>query len=172
MKTMIISDIHGYSKNLKRVIDIFNTTNCQRLLVLGDLLTPGPDYEEVLKMLNSMRYCMLCMRGNNDRNIYREDVDFNIIDNYLNIRLDQNNVFITHGHQFNRRNCPFLKKGDILIQGHSHIAWMYQENGMFFINPGSISLPRDHLGGTYIIYDDNTFFLYNLEEELLLSLKI
>ena len=47
MKTMIISDIHGYSKNLKKVLDIFYKDKCKRLIILGDILTPGYDYEEV-----------------------------------------------------------------------------------------------------------------------------
>lgn len=172
MKTMIISDIHGYSKNLKKVIDIFNQTNCQRLIVLGDLLIPGPNSEEVKMLLNSMRYCMLCMKGNNDNYIFPGELEFNVIDDYLNIKLDQNNVYITHGHRYNRKNCFFLNAGDILIQGHSHIAWMYEENNNYFINPGSISLPRDHSGGSYIIYDDNKFYLYDLNGNLLKSLDI
>ena len=172
MKTMIISDIHGYSKNLKKAIDIFNKTSCERLIVLGDLLRPGPDQEEVKKLLNSMRFCILCMRGNNDSYIYPGELEFNLIDDYLNIRLDSNNVYITHGDRYNRRNCPFLKEGDILIQGHSHTAWMYKENKMFFLNPGSLSLPRDNTDGSYIIYENNKFYLYDLDNNLLKFLEV
>ena len=172
VKTMIISDIHGYGKNLKRVIELFDAMHCQKLIVLGDLLTPGPDASEVKRILNSMRYCLLCMRGNNDNYIYSGELDFNVITGYLNIELDGHNTYITHGHQYNRRNCPFLKAGDIFIQGHSHIAWMYEENGKYFLNPGSISLPRDHTGGTYIIYEKDQFFLYDLENNLIESLEI
>ena len=44
---MIISDIHGYSKNLKKVLDIYTNNNFDMMICLGDLLTPGYDYEEV-----------------------------------------------------------------------------------------------------------------------------
>jgi len=166
MKTMIISDIHGYSKNLKKVIDIFNKLNCKRLIVLGDILTPGPNQEEVKKILVSMHSCMLCMKGNNDRYIFPGELDFNIIDRYLNLKLDDNNVYITHGDRYNKYNLE-LKEGDILIQGHTHIASMYKENNKYFLNPGSISIPRDNTDGSYIIYERNKFYLYDLDENLL-----
>ena len=172
MKTMIISDIHGYSKNLKKVIDIFNSEKCQRLIVLGDLFTPGPNGEEVEQILTNMKHCMLCMQGNNDRFIFNGSLDFNIIKDYLKIRLDNHDTYITHGDRYNRRYHPFLKIGDIFIQGHSHIAWMYEENGNYFINPGSISLPRDKTGGSFIIYENNEFSLYDIEFNLLKKIII
>ena len=93
---MIISDIHGYSRNLKKVLNIFYEENCKRLIILGDLLSPGSDYEEVKNILNNFKFSLLCMKGNNDNYIFSE-LDFNLIDGYLNIKLDDNNVFITHG---------------------------------------------------------------------------
>ena len=172
MKTMIISDIHGYSKKLKIVIDFFLKDNCKRLIVLGDLLTPGSNYEEVKEILNSMKWCIVCMKGNNDSYVFPGEFAFNIMDDYLNYKLDDNNIYITHGHKYNRRNCSFLKNGDVFIQGHSHMCWMYEEDGKYFLNPGSISLPRDHTGGSYIIYEDNKFFLYDLDENLLDFIEI
>ena len=85
MKTMIISDIHGYSKNLKKVLDVFYKEGCKRLIILGDLLTPGSNYEEVKNILNNFKFSLLCMKGNNDGYIFSE-LDFNIIDGYLNIK--------------------------------------------------------------------------------------
>lgn len=165
MKTMIISDIHGYSMNLKKVLNIFYKENCKRLIILGDLLSPGGDCEEVKSILNNFKFSLLCMKGNNDGYIFSE-LDFNVIDDYLNIKLDNNNVFITHGHRYNRSNIK-MSENDILIQGHTHMSFMYKENNKYFLNPGSISLPRDNTNGSYIIYEDNKFYLYDIEENLL-----
>lgn len=170
MKTMIISDIHGYSKNLKKVLNIFYKENCKRLIILGDLLSPGTEYEEVKKLLNNFNFSILCMKGNNDGYIYSE-LDFNIIDGYLNIKLDDNNVYITHGHRYNQRNIQ-LKDNDIFIQGHTHISTMYQENNKYFINPGSLSLPRDNTDGSYIIYENNKFYLYDIDENLINYIEV
>lgn len=170
MKTMIISDIHGYSKNLKKALDVFYKDNCKRLIILGDLLSPGYDYEEVKTILNNFKFSLICMKGNNDGYIFNE-LDFNVIDGYINIKLDDNNVYITHGHRYNRSNID-LKEKDILIQGHTHISSMFKENDKYYINPGSISLPRDNTEGSYVIYEDNKFYLYDVNNNLLNCLII
>lgn len=171
MKTMIISDIHGYSKNLKKVLEIFCREECRYLIILGDLLTPGNDYEEVKSLLNNFKFSLLCMKGNNDNYIFPGELDFNVIDGYLNIKLDNNNTYITHGHRYNRSNLS-LEEKDVFIQGHMHIGTMYSENNRYYLNPGSISLPRDNMDGTYIIYEDNKFYLYDIDANLLNFLEI
>lgn len=170
MKTMIISDIHGYSKNLKKVLNIFYKDKCKRLIILGDILTPGYDYEEVKEILNNFKFSLICMKGNNDRYLYNE-LDFNLIDGYLNIKLDNNNIYLTHGNQYNKFNIG-LKEKDILIQGHTHVSCMYKEDNKYYLNPGSISLPRDDTDGSYIIYENNVFCLYDVNCNLLNSLII
>lgn len=165
MKTMIISDIHGYSKNLKKVLDVFYKEKCKKLIILGDILIPGFDYEEVKNILNNFKFSLLCMKGNNDRYLFGE-LDFNLIDGYLNIKLDNNNAYITHGDRYNKNNIE-LSKNDILITGHTHRNTMYKENDKYFINPGSISLPRDNTEGSYIIYEENKFYLYDIDNNLL-----
>ena len=44
---------------------------------------------------------------------------------------------------------------------------MYKENNIYYINPGSISLPRDNTEGSYIIYEDDKFYLYDIDNNLL-----
>lgn len=166
MKTMIISDIHGYSKNLKKVLDIFYKEGCRKLIILGDLLSPGSDYEEVKQILNKFNFSILCMKGNNDNYIYPGELEFNVIDDYLNIKLDNNNTYITHGHRYNRNNINLNEK-DVLITGHTHVSKMIKDNNIYYINPGSISLPRDNTDGTYIIYEENKFYLYDIDHNLL-----
>jgi len=170
MKTMIISDIHGYNRNLEKVLHIFEKEKCKQLIILGDVLSPGPNFNEVKDLLNNFKYPCLCMKGNNDGYIFNE-LDFNIIDGYLNIKLDNNNVYITHGHQYNKNNIT-LKENEILIQGHTHISRLIYENNRYYLNPGSISLPRDNTDGSYIIYENNFFYLYDVNYNLLDCLRI
>ena len=37
MKTIIISDIHGHSENLKKVIDFMKIENIDNMIILGDI---------------------------------------------------------------------------------------------------------------------------------------
>ena len=59
-------------------------------------------------------------------------------------------IFFTHGHTFNvKAGTEALEQhartvgADIALYGHSHTAATTYRDGLYMINPGSISLPRD-----------------------------
>lgn len=173
MKIMIISDIHGYSKNLKKVLDIYTNNNFDMMICLGDLLTPGYDYEEVKTLLNnfSRKYDFTCMMGNNDR--YIDGLDFPLCEGYISLTIDGHRMFFTHGNRYNINNKSFMdREGDILIQGHTHSRWMYKEYTKYYLNPGSISLPRDDCDGSFIVYENNVFYLYDIDNNLESTLEV
>ncbi|MBR4262817.1 MAG: phosphodiesterase [Bacilli bacterium] len=171
MKILIISDIHGISKNLKKVLDIYNKEKCNFIFCLGDLFSPGWDSEEVEDLLNSKASNIICMKGNNDTYIYGR-LYFNLVDGYLKQNVDNHNFYLTHGHRYNRDIHPFLNDGDILVYGHTHRGMLLKENNKYYINPGSLSLPRDGTDGSYIIYENNRFNLYDIDNNLIDSLLI
>jgi len=63
MRLVVISDIHGSSKYIKKAIEVFNREQGDYLLILGDILYHGPrnplpeeyDPKEVAKILNEYR---------------------------------------------------------------------------------------------------------------------
>ena len=167
MKILIISDIHGYSKNLKKVLSL----KYDYLFCLGDLFVPGWDYEEVEDLLNSVASKIICMKGNNDTLIYGR-LRFNLIEDYYKVEIDNHNFYLTHGNKYNLSNHSFLKNNDVLIYGHTHRGLLLKEDNKYYINPGSISLSRDNTDGTYIIYENHTFNLYDLDNNLIDAIKI
>lgn len=59
-------------------------------------------------------------------------------------------VFLTHGHRygvkenlFNLRYKAIETEADIVLYGHTHIGKIDFEEGIWYINPGSASLPKD-----------------------------
>ena len=62
MKLIIASDIHGSAYYCKKLVDVINNENPDRILLLGDILYHGPrndlprDYapKEVIAMLNPL----------------------------------------------------------------------------------------------------------------------
>ena len=78
--------------------------------------------------------------------------------------LEGKTVFITHGHKFNISNPPLIGEGDILIHGHTHVQVIDSSNGYVYINPGSVSIPKENKEKSYMIYEDGVFKIKNLHD--------
>ena len=57
---------------------------------------------------------------------------------------------------------PKLKKGDYLVNGHTHIPANEDKGDFIYINPGSVSIPKAGNGHTYMIYENGEFALKEL----------
>ena len=161
MKLMIASDIHGSSYYCRKMIEAYRQEEADRLLLLGDLLYHGPrnnlprDYnpKEVISMLNEIKNELLCVRGNCDTEVDQMVLDFPILAEYCLLELDGRTIFATHGHNFNPDNLPMLKERDILLNGHTHIPANQNMGTYTYMNPGSISIPKEGSAHGYMIYD-------------------
>lgn len=61
---------------------------------------------------------------------------------------------MTHGNKFSKGFLPTYH-GDIFISGHTHIPSISKENNIIYVNPGSISKPRNGSLNSYAIFDNN-----------------
>ena len=161
MKLMIASDIHGSAYYCKKLLEAYKTEQADKLLLLGDILYHGPrndlprDYnpKEVIAMLNPMKQELLCVRGNCDTEVDQMVLEFPILADYCFIELDGHTIFATHGHVHNPKNLPMLKDGDILLNGHTHIPANQDMGTYTYMNPGSVSIPKEGSAHGYMIYD-------------------
>lgn len=161
MKLMIASDIHGSAYYCEKMIEAYKREGADKLLLLGDLLYHGPrndlpkDYnpKAVIKMLNSMKEELLCVRGNCDTEVDQMVLEFPILADYCFLELDGQTIFATHGHHHNPQNVPMLKNGDILLNGHTHIPANQDMGTYTYMNPGSVSIPKEGSAHGYMIYD-------------------
>jgi len=78
-------------------------------------------------------------------------------------------IFLTHGHRYNvkgslakLRNKALETGANIVLYGHTHIAKIDFEQGIWYINPGSASLPRDGERSFAIISIDKKGIVPNL----------
>jgi len=165
MKLMIASDIHGSAYYCEKMINAYKKEKADKLFLLGDLLYHGPrndlpkDYDpkKVISMLNDMAEEILCVRGNCDAEVDQMVLKFPIMAEYCILYLDNRMIFATHGHKFNEENPPLLKKGDILLNGHTHIPRFAKHENYYYINPGSVSLPKAGSNNGYIVLEDGKF---------------
>lgn len=161
MKLMIASDIHGSAYYCRKLLEAYKQENADKLLLLGDILYHGPrndlprDYnpKEVISMLNPMKQDLLCVRGNCDTEVDQMVLEFPILADYCFIELDGHTIFATHGHVHNPKNLPMLKEGDILLNGHTHIPANINMGTYTYMNPGSVSIPKEGSAHGYMIYD-------------------
>ena len=174
MKWMIASDLHGSAVYCRRMIEAFEREGADRLLLLGDLLYHGPRNDlpegyapkEVMPLLNGMKPKLLCVRGNCDAEVDQMVLDFPILADYAVLPVGQRLVYATHGHVHNLKNQPPLAPGDILLHGHTHIpAWTEFGEENLYLNPGSLSIPKDGSAHSYMTLERETFCWKTLEGE-------
>jgi len=164
MKWFIASDIHGSLYYANKMVESFNKENADRLLLLGDILYHGPrndlprDYnpKEVITLLNELRDKIICVRGNCDAEVDQMVLNFPIMADYTVIEDSGVFVFATHGHKFCEDNLPTVNF-DVLLCGHTHVPKNTRHEKYTYINPGSVSIPKENSHHGYIIFENGTF---------------
>ena len=172
MKWMIASDIHGSAKFCRMTLEKFESEKADRLLLLGDLLYHGPrndlpeEYapKDVIKMLNGIREKILCVRGNCDGEVDQMVLDFPIMADYIALDFGSSRlIYATHGHHACKENPLPMKKGDILLCGHTHVPACDELEDFTYLNPGSVAIPKEKSCHSYMTFEEGIFLWKNLE---------
>ena len=169
MTYVIASDIHGSALYCRKLLEAFEKLNADKLVLLGDILYHGPRNDlpegyapkEVIAMLNPIAEKILCVRGNCDAEVDQMVLNFPIMDEYKEL---ENGVFITHGHHLEDGGFPF-EAGDMVFYGHTHVPKIENKNGIVYINPGSVSIPKEDSRRGFILYDGKEVTFEILDEE-------
>ena len=173
MKWMIASDIHGSACYCEKLLAAYTREKADRLILLGDLLYHGPrndlprDYapKRVIAMLNEKKDEILCVRGNCEAEVDQMVLEFPVLADYALLALENKTVFLTHGHVFNENHLPPLKDGDILLHGHTHVPCRHLHETYAYLNPGSVSIPKEDSWHGYMTLEDGEFVWKTLEGE-------
>ena len=171
MKYLIVSDIHGALPTLEMVLDFYRKEKCDMLCILGDILNYGPrnripegiDAKGIAERLNSMADEIIAVRGNCDAEVDQMVLDFPLMNTYEMIEADGLKMFATHGHVYSPGNPPPFVEFDVLLNGHTHISALDNMGDYYYINPGSVSIPKGGTTNSFIIYENREFSLRELE---------
>ena len=172
MKWMIASDLHGSYFYASQMQQAFEREQADRLLLLGDLLYHGPrndlprEYapKEVIPLLNEKKEKLLCVRGNCDAEVDQMVLEFPVLADYAVLPVGQRLIYATHGHIYHVKNLPPLAPGDVLLHGHTHVpAWTEFGQGNLYLNPGSVSIPKENSPHSYMTLEGNTMQWKELE---------
>ena len=137
----VISDTHRIANSIKQLEGEIKGLDV--LIHLGDNVEDIPTIQKYYKgkIINVKGNCDFSTNVPNDR-----------VEEICGKR-----IFITHGHRYSvKENLSKLRYkaletgAEIVLYGHTHIAQIDFEEGIWYINPGSASLPRD--GATKFCY--------------------
>ena len=168
MKYLVVSDIHGSLYYAKKLDEIIKGENPDKIILLGDLYYHGPrnslteEYNpsEVAAILNKYKDIILCTKGNCDAEVDEMISEFKF-ENNIQININGTEFFFSHGHVYNSDNVP--PTGDVIMYGHFHTGFIKKEYGLIFVNPGSISLPKNNTAHSYAIIDENEIILKDVD---------
>nr|WP_315025076.1 metallophosphoesterase [uncultured Aminipila sp.] len=144
MRLFVISDTHG---KLDKVYKVYKTlTSVDAIIHLGDYVK---DAEE---LQNELGIDVISVKGNMDGSY--SDTDFKIL------TTECGKFYLAHGHMENVKmkyqNIFYRAEEEGCIAalfGHTHKPVFEEFNGIYLINPGSLSLPSDGTQGSYAIVD-------------------
>ena len=165
MKLLIASDLHGSAYYTQMLLAREAQEAPEKLILLGDVLYHGPrndlprDYapKQVIAQLSPLAEKILCVRGNCDTEVDQMVLPFPVLADYGWLYLDGRTVYLTHGHVINKAHPLAFAKGDILLHGHTHIPACEDCGDFMYLNPGSVSIPKEGSAHSYMVYENGVF---------------
>ncbi len=176
MKLMIASDIHGSAYYCEKMLRAFEDEHAGRLLLLGDILYHGPrndlpaDYapKKVIAMLNGIKESVLCVRGNCDTEVDQMVLEFPVLSEQALLSIDGTEMLALHGH----KAFPAVKSGTVVLSGHTHIPKLEERDGVFYMNPGSVSIPKENSRHGYMIFEHGEFIWKDFDGNIINRCKL
>lgn len=172
MKLLIASDIHGSAYWCRKLLEVYQQEQPDKLVLLGDILYHGPrndlprEYapKAVIALLSPLAEKILCVRGNCEAEVDQMVLPFPCMAPYSQLLVEDKTFYLTHGHHENPRNLPRLNPGDVFLSGHTHVKEDILVEGVRCLNPGSVSIPKDG-SHSCLVYDNGEFSFRILEED-------
>jgi len=136
MRILVISDSHKRYSRVDKIIRANPTAT--NIFFLGDVVS---DVEDLIYEYSDRNFYIVS--GNCD--FYSTYKSFDII------TIENKKILYCHGHTFGVKSgsTGSLKKYaiengcDIALYGHTHIANIEYDNGLYVVNPGSVSSSRE-----------------------------
>ena len=145
MRIVVISDSHKRTNVIDNILSA--EPEASHVFFLGDNVSDLDDFEFLYpqKIFHKVS-------GNCDYISNEPCVNIEIIEN--------KKILYTHGHTYGvkygtDRLIESAKNNayDIVLYGHTHISKILYEDGIYIVNPGSCSKPRDGLRPSYAVID-------------------
>ena len=173
MKFLFASDVHGSVYDMFRLAERISEEKPDKAIFLGDFCgrSEGKLFREAVEKIACP---ILYVDGNcdDDETLARyglSSVGIEYVDYAFGRR-----IYCTHGHIKNRFYPPdYLVDGDVFCYGHLHTPFIEKQNGVWYVNCGSMARPRGGKEKTYAVIEDGVAYIRDGEYgETLLEVKL
>ncbi len=143
MKILVLSDTHG---NIKSILSVLSKhSDIKDVFFLGDNTS---DIDAVKEQFGDKTFHIVS--GNCDIGSKYKSAD--------TVTINQKRIFFTHGHKYGvKYTLESLKETarefncSLALFGHTHCSLSAYDDGLYIVNPGSLSFPRDSYASYAII---------------------
>lgn len=133
MKIGVVSDTHGIKLHIDKSISYLK--KCDLIIHAGD------NFSDSKYIYNETKVNIIGVKGNCD---FERDVEDELL-----FEIEDKNIFLCHGDKYGvKYGIEEIEKkaksvnANIVIFGHTHVPLNIEKDGILYINPGSVSLPR------------------------------
>ncbi len=141
IKLLVCGDSHGDNEILKQLVDRYPYLD--HYIFCGD---------SNLEMGDPLLKKFHAVKGNHDLGDFPEN---------LIVPTEKGKILVTHGHLWDvyysyEELKKYMRENNVIIcfHGHTHIPSYVEEDGLVFVNPGSLMINRADYGfGTYAIVE-------------------
>jgi len=130
------------------------------------LVSPAKDPAAYFNALNAIKEKLLCVRGNCDTEVDQMVLEFPVLADYAVFYVGGRMIYATHGHVYNEGKLPPLQKGDVLLHGHTHVPKCTDHGDYLYLNPGSVSIPKENSPHSYLLLQDTHLQWKTLDGEV------
>ncbi len=137
MRIVVMSDTHGNTFALERII--MKNTDADWIIHLGD---GEHELDNFLLSHQKLAPKIIHVAGNCDFGSMSPEMFI--------LSVPDHKILATHGHLYgvggslDRLKALAISNGcDIVLFGHTHVRYESYQNGIYLLNPGSASIPRD-----------------------------
>lgn len=143
-----MSDTHGSLPGWKSALALFREPDA--VLHAGDVLYHGPRNAipggytpmDLANEVNAYRGTLFFSRGNCDADIDQTLLK-PLLAPFVAIWWNGRKILMMHGDKMPLlRQMAFDARADLVISGHTHVPGITRDNGVMFLNPGSVSIPK------------------------------
>lgn len=143
MKIGVVSDTHMMKRYMDKTIPYLK--ECDLIIHAGDNFSDS-------KYLHSMTNVgIMAVKGN---------CDFDNVEEELLFEIEDKNIFLCHGDRYGVKygldeieDKAKEVEANIVIFGHTHTPLCIEKDNILYINPGSVSLPRNVAYRSFVILD-------------------